>query len=111
MEQFRRSVPGLEEIRQLAGPSSDILIKLSDRARHGGNDLQRMRPATDFQPIHGMLMSAFQMASQAIATRQTAIRTMNMETAWQAASAAAGALLMFERANEELGRLATPPQL
>lgn len=111
MEQFRRSVPGLEEIRQLAGPSSDILIKLSDRARHGGNDLQRMRPATDFQPIHGMLMSAFQMASQAIATRQTAIRTMNMETAWQAASAAAGALLMFERVNEELGRLATPPQM
>jgi hypothetical protein len=111
LDQFQRSVSGLEEIRQLAGPSSDILNKLSDRVKHGAHDLSRMRPAPDFQAVHGMLMSAFQMASQAIATRQTAIRTMNMETAWQAASAAAGALLMFERVNEELGRLATPPQM
>ena len=111
MDQFRRSVPGLEEIRQLAGPSSDTLGKLSDRVKRGAHDLTRMRPATDFQPVHGMLLSAFNMASQAIATRQTAIRTMNMETAWQAASAAAGALLMFERANEDLGQLAKPPQL
>ena len=111
MEQFRRSVPGLEEIRQLAGPSSDILGRLSDRAKRGAYDVARLRPPSDFQAVHGMLMSAFQMASQAIATRQTAIRTMNMETAWQAASAAAGALLMFERVNEELSRLVSPPQL
>ena len=111
MDQFRRSVSGLEEIRQLAGPSSDVLGKMSDRAKRGAYDLTRMRPAADFQAVHGMLLSAFQMASQAIATRQTAIRTMNMETAWQAASAAAGALLMFERVNEELGQLAKPPQL
>jgi hypothetical protein len=34
-----------------------------------------------------------------------------MELAWQASSAAAGALMMFERANEELVRLAIPPRL
>jgi hypothetical protein len=111
LDQFRRSVAGLEEIRQLAGPSSDVLGRMSERARRGAYDLSRLRPVPDLQPVHGMLTSAFQMAAQAIATRQTAIRTMNMETAWQASSAAAGALLMFERVNEELVRLAAPPQL
>jgi hypothetical protein len=111
MEQFRRSVPGLQEIRQLAGPSADVLGRLSDRARRGSTALARLRPASDFQPVHGMLISAFQLAAQAIASRQTAIRTMSMETAWQASSAAAGALLMFERVNEELVKLAAPPQL
>ena len=55
------------------------------------------------------LTSAFQLAGQAIAARQTAIRTANMDTAWRASSAAAGALLMYARANEELQRLSAPP--
>jgi hypothetical protein len=111
MDHFRRSVPGLQAIRELAGPPSDVLTTLSDRAKRGASDLGRMRPVTDLQSVHGMLISAFQLASQAIGTRQSAIRTMNMEIAWQAASAAAGALLMFERVNEELVRLAAPPKL
>jgi hypothetical protein len=32
-----------------------------------------------------------------------------MALAWQASSAAAGALLLFDRAREELQRLRTPP--
>jgi hypothetical protein len=58
-----------------------------------------------------MLTSAFQMAGRAVAARQNAIRTTSMDTAWQASSAAAGALMLFERVNEELQRLALPPAL
>ena len=32
-----------------------------------------------------------------------------MNTAWEASAAAAGALLMFERAQEDLRKLTTPP--
>ena len=109
MKRFRESIPGLEEIRALAGPSSKTLAGLSERSSKGLQQLQQVRPTAELQAVHGMLTSAFQMAGQAIAARQSAIRTANMDTAWRASSAAAGALLMFERANEELQRLSAPP--
>jgi len=109
MKRFRESIPGLEEIRALAGPSLRTLAGLSERSSKGLQQLQQVRPSAELQTVHGMLTSAFQMAGQAIAARQSAIRTANMDTAWRASSAAAGALLMFERANEELQRLSAPP--
>jgi hypothetical protein len=39
----------------------------------------------------------------------TAISTNDMSLAWQASSAAAGALLMLDRAREEIQRLTSPP--
>jgi hypothetical protein len=109
MKRFRESISGLEEIRALAGPSLRTLEGLSERSSKGLQQLRQVRPSGELQTVHGMLTSAFQMAGQAIAARQTAIRTANMDTAWRASSAAAGALLMFERANEELQRLSAPP--
>ena len=109
MKRFRESIAGLEEIRALAGPSAKTLARLSERSSKGLEQLGRVKPAAELQPVHGMLTSAFQMAGQAVTARQNAIRTANMDTAWRASSAAAGALLMFERANEELQKLAAPP--
>ena len=109
MNRFRESIPGLEEIRALAGPSAKTLSRLAERSIKGLEQLGRLKPAAELQPVHGMLTSAFQMAGQAISARQNAIRTANMDIAWRASSAAAGALLLFERANEELQKLAAPP--
>jgi hypothetical protein len=109
MKRFRETIPGLQEIRALAGPSARTLAGLSERSSKGLDQLRRVKPAAELQMVHGMLTSAFQMAGQAIAARQSAIRTASMDIAWQASSAAAGALMMFERANEELQRLSAPP--
>jgi hypothetical protein len=40
-----------------------------------------------------------------------AVKTADMNTAWEASAAAAGALLMLERAQEDLRKLTTPPGL
>jgi hypothetical protein len=58
-----------------------------------------------------MLTAALQMAGRAAGARQNAIRATNMQGAWEASSAAAGALMMFDRAHEELQRLVAPPEL
>ena len=111
MERFRESIDGLQEIKALAGPSSRTLARLADRMAKSLEQLARMRPSRDLRPTHDLLTSAFQMAGRAVAARQNAIRTTSMDTAWQASSAAAGALMLFERVNEELQRLALPPAL
>jgi hypothetical protein len=56
-----------------------------------------------------MLTNAAQMAVRAATTRRMAISATDMSTAWEAASAAAGSLLLFDRALEELQKLTTPP--
>ena len=73
--------------------------------------LKQMRPPSELHTVHGLLTSAFQLAGQAVAARHKAIQTTSMDLAWQASSAAAGALMMFSRATEELERLAVPPRL
>jgi hypothetical protein len=111
MEGFEDSAKGLEEIRALAGPSTRTLGRMSERASKGFLQLKNMRPPAELHTAHTLLTSAFQMATQAIAVRQRAVQTTSMDLAWQASSAAAGALMMFERANEELVRVAAPPRL
>lgn len=111
MENFEDCSAGLEEIRALAGPSARTLGRMSDRTSKSFLQLKRMRPPAELHTAHTLLTSAFQMATQAVTTRQKAVQVTSMELAWQASSAAAGALMMFERAHEELARLAVPPRL
>jgi hypothetical protein len=111
LEDFRESTTGLEEIRALAGPTAAVLGRISDRIGKNVVRLSQMRPPSELHTAHGLLTSAFQLAGQAAVTRQKAIQSTSMELAWQASSAAAGALMMFTRATEELQRLSAPPRL
>jgi hypothetical protein len=111
MEHFRASIPGLEEIKALAGPSPKVLADIAQRASRGMAMLVGMKAPPDVHTAHGLLASALQMAARAAAMRQKAVQATSMELAWQASSAAAGALMMFERASAELDRLSSPPRL
>ncbi|HSC25992.1 MAG TPA: hypothetical protein VLD67_01885 [Vicinamibacterales bacterium] len=110
-DRFQKSAELLQDIRQLAGPSPELLERLAESVAAGSRDLLRVYPTPDLKAVHTMFISAFQMAGHAVVARRTALTSTDMDLAWQASSAAAGALLMFERANEELQRLATPPRL
>ena len=71
---------------------------------------RRLRPPRR-KPAHSMLVSAVQMAIRAATSRRLAITAADMNTAWEASSAAAGALMLFERAQEELRKLTTATRI
>jgi hypothetical protein len=107
---FRRSIPALEQIRQLAGPSPSALQPLAIRLSEALRDVTRASPPAEAEPVHTMLANAVQTAIRAASSRRVAVTTGDMATAWEAASAAAGAILMFERAQDELRKLNSPPE-
>ena len=111
VEHFREAIAGLEEIKALAGPSPKVLADLSRGASRGIAVLTGLKAPADVYTAHGLLAGALQMAAQAAAMRQKAVQATSMDLAWQASSAAAGALMMFERATAELDRLSSPPRL
>jgi hypothetical protein len=111
IERLRRSSAGLEQIRQLSGPSPEALTPLAARLTEAWREMKNIRPPTEAASVHSLLVNALQLAIRAASSRRQAITGTDMNTAWEASAAAAGALLMSERAQEDLRKLATPPGL
>ena len=111
LERLTRSRRWLEDIRQLAGPSPKAVAQLEERAAVAGRELAMMKPPPELAPVHSLLNAASGFATRAASSRRKAILSGDMPAAWEASSAASGALVMLQRAAEDLERLASPPQL
>jgi len=109
LAEMRASTALLESIKQLAGPEPRLLPRLEQRFVMARQQLAAITPPAELQPVHAMYTSALQMAKRAVSSRRTAVSSGDMPLAWEASSAAAGALLLFQNAGEELDRLTTPP--
>jgi hypothetical protein len=68
-------------------------------------------PPSDLAAIHALFVSAAQLAGQAVAVRQHAVESGEIDRAWQASSAAAGALMLLQRAERDLAQALVPPVL
>ena len=72
--------------------------------------LSAVLPPAELDAVHGLFGAAFQMARRAVATRRNAVSSGDMKLAWDAVSAAAGALMLLDRAAQELDKLTAPPR-
>ena len=106
---MRDSRPSLDEIRRLAGPSRVRLERLAARAAQAGQLIASLEPPAEGAAAHSLLKSAVQFAARAAESRRQAILKGEMKPAWEASSAAAGSLIFFDRAVEELQALARIP--
>jgi hypothetical protein len=111
MLQLVKLQPSLEAIRRLDGPTPEDLIAMQARLGGGAERLDRMRPPMDLEPAHSMLISAWRFAESAVKSRYEAARAGDVTTAWEASSAAAGALLLLSRVQQEIRELLEPPKL
>jgi hypothetical protein len=111
IEQFRQLREWLGDIRELAGPAPALLDKLDQRVVMARRALDAVTAPAELASVHSMLGAALQMASRAATVRRNAVSSQDMKLAWDASSAAAGAMMLFDNALAELDRLTTsPPQ-
>ena len=109
--QLVKAQPLLDAIRRLDGPQPDRLMALRSRLSGGAERLERMQVLDDLRGAHELLVNAWRFAEHAADARYTAITSGNVGTAWEASSAAAGALMMLTRAQQEIRTLLEPPRL
>ena len=107
---MRVSRGALDEIRRLAGPSRARLGRLSSAAARASGLLARVVAPAEGAAAHSLLTNAVQLASRAARSRQRAIATGDMQPAWEASSAASGALMLFDLAADDLKALQVPPK-
>jgi len=98
--------PWLEDIRDLSGPDRGALPRIDVHALAALREFAAIHVPADLQAVHGLLVSAIHMVRQAASLRQTAISSNTIKLAWDASAAAAGALMLWQRAHDELAAMA-----
>jgi hypothetical protein len=108
---LRLSRPALAAIQQLAGPAPDVLGRAKTRLSMAGRILNFVKAPRQMEPVNALLVGAMQLANRAVESRFAAVQNGNMQQAKDASAAAAGALLLFDRATLEIQKSEAPPQL
>ncbi|MCU0257276.1 MAG: hypothetical protein MUF60_11115, partial [Vicinamibacterales bacterium] len=102
----------LDDIRGLAGPSLSRLAALERRVRRVQQKIAATSaPPPDAVAVHALAASAAQLSLQAAALRRQAVSAGDLAVARDASAAAAGALMLIERARADLEAIARPPEL
>ncbi len=111
LERFARLKPSLEDIQALAGSIPATLASVERLTGEIAAAVSRITPPQELESAHALLVSATQLADSAGRIRGEAVRTGNIDSAWDASSAAAGSLMLVARARAEIELMLRVPQL
>jgi hypothetical protein len=106
-----RLQPSLEDIKTLAGSGPAALDALQHAAELIARNISLVEPPEEFRNTHALLASAAQLALTAASIRREATLAGDLSRAWDASSAAAGALMLTTRARTEMQTVSRLPQL
>lgn len=111
MQQLAGAGASLDAIKRLSGPDPEVLARLRDRLVRTNQVMTRITPPAGAGGVHATLTSAGQLALCAVETRVRAIQTGDLQVAWDASSAATGAMMLLAQARAQLLAVLRPPEL
>jgi hypothetical protein len=103
--------PALEDIKALAGSTPYALKTVERLVAQIVKLAQGVSPPEELNAAHALLVSAAHLAENAATIRRDATLSGSIQRAWDASSAAAGALMLGARARSEIRALLRQPQL
>ena len=111
MDLFAQLKMPLQSIRALSGTPPATLGVVQRTVKQIVTQASAIVPPVELKTAHGLLISAVQLAGSAAEIRREAALAGDMARAWDASSAAAGALMLGARARTEIQDLLRLPQL
>jgi hypothetical protein len=111
LDLFSRLTPSLEDIKALSGSSPGALTATQRAVSRIVKLASAVTPPEDLAASHALLISAVQMAGTAVQIRREAALAGDMTRAWNASSAAAGALMLGAKARADIQAIMRPPQV
>jgi hypothetical protein len=98
-----------DDIKLLAGPAPQRLLPLARELNRHARFVALIQPPQQLVNVHSAMRSAFSLAENAVQLRRDAVEAADVELARRASSAAAGALMLLERARADLKAALEPP--
>ena len=111
MDLFSELQVPLESIKSLAGSPPTMLAFIQRRVARILNLVSGIVPPEEMAASHALLVSAVQLAGHSADIRREAVLASDMTRAWDASSAAAGALMLAARARADIQSALRLPQL
>jgi hypothetical protein len=111
MDLFAQLRPSLEAVKALSGSAPGTLNWIQRTVTQILLVAGSVAPPEEFAAAHALLISATQLAGNAAEIRRQATMASDMTRAWDASSAAAGALMLGARAQSDIKNLLKLPQL
>lgn len=101
----------LDDIKRLAGSEAGALLSLGDRLGWSSKVMSVLSVPDELKPAHALLVSALNLAENAVKTRRRAVLSGELQSAWDASSAAAGSMMLLAKAREDMEATVKLPQL
>ena len=106
---FNDAATALEQIRKMTGPPVGSIASLTKRLASANRGFQKVKAPEELAPQHAVISSAWELAQNAFTMRIEAVASNNIDIAQRASSAAAGALMLYQRARHEQLNAMEPP--
>ncbi|MEO5739430.1 MAG: hypothetical protein ABIS29_02415 [Vicinamibacterales bacterium] len=106
-----RAQRNLDDIKRLAGSDATVLVALGDRLEANVKTLSALPVPDELKPAHALLISAVNLAETAVKTRRQAAVSGELQLAWDASSAAAGSMMLLNKAQEDMEAAARLPEI
>lgn len=111
LDAMARAQRSLDDIKRLAGSDAVVLVGLGNRLARHSKALNILTVPDELKPAHALLISAVNLADTAVKTRRQAAVSGELQLAWDASSAAAGSMMLFSRAREDMEAAVRLPEL
>jgi len=106
---FTDAAVALTQVRNMTGPAVTSIGTLTKRLKAASRSFQKVKPPEELASAHAIIGSAWELAQNAFRLRAEAVSANNIDTAQRASSAAAGALMLYQRARTEQLNAMEPP--
>ncbi len=106
---FNDAVVALEQVKAMRGPVPAVIDPLAKRLARSSKTVAKVRPPEELAPGHALIASAWQLADSALRLRLDAVSQNSVDVAQRASSAAAGALMLYQRARADQQAAMEPP--
>ena len=111
LDLFAQLRPALEDIKSLAGSTPTALKTVERLVAQIVKLAGDVSPPEELNGAHALLVSAAHLAENAATIRRDATLSGSIQRAWDASSAAAGALMLGTKARSDIRTLLRQPQL
>jgi hypothetical protein len=107
---FKDAAIALDQVKSMSGPPISTLEPLTKRLARATRSFRKVAAPAELASNHAVIASAWELADNAFRLRVEAVSSNSVDVAQRASSAAAGALLLFQRARaEQLSAMEPPP--
>lgn len=107
---FKEATLSLEQVKTMSGPPVNAITALTKRLASASRSFRKVIPPVELASAHAVIVSAWELADSAFRLRLEAVSANSVDTAQRASSAAAGALMLYQRARaDQLAAMEPPP--